>query len=204
MRFRVILACLWATLCANVSFGQTIPGVEAYGGYSILRPNLPSDIGGSDASVERFGQFILNNVLGWNAGATVNITNVFGVTADLSGYYRSLGTIDIDGSDVSADLSVHSFLFGPQFSWSGERVRPFARALFGFGMLDASAEVDGEASDFDESTFAAAVGGGLDVVVHPRVFIRPIQFDYFPVRHSNGESLTFNNFRWGTGVVIRF
>ena len=178
--------------------------LDVYIGYSLLRPNLPGDIGGSDATTERLGQFILNNVLGWNAGATVRVTDFLGVTADFSGYYRSLDPIDIDGSDVEANLSIHSFLFGPRFVRRGQLMRPFAHALFGFGRLDATAKADSESTEFDDTNFAGSIGGGLDVVVHPKVSIRAIQIDYFPLRQSFRETLTLNNFRWGTGIVFRF
>ena len=52
------------------------------------------------------------------------------------------------------------------------------------------------------AVFAASVGGGLDVRVAERVAIRAAQLDYYPFRTSEGGGLTFNNFRFGAGVVF--
>lgn len=196
--FLLLLVCaLPAALWAQDSLAR----VEVYGGYSLLRPNLPAKLGGGDASTEKLAEFVLGNVLGWNGGATVNLGRSIGITADLSGYYKSIDA-RVEGSDLQANARLHTFLFGPRFTRRGERVRPFAHALFGFGRVSGSARKDRESESISKTGFAAAAGGGVDFVVHKNVSIRAIQFDYFPVRNSNGETLTFNNVRWGTGVVI--
>src|ERR671920_476397 len=53
---------------------------------------------------------------------------------------------------------------------------------------------------FNETVGTAAVGGGVDFRVSPRVDIRAIQFDYNPTRFS-GE--TTHNFRIGVGIIFR-
>jgi hypothetical protein len=58
--------------------------------------------------------------------------------------------------------------------------------------------------EFDETGFAASAGGGVDVVAHRNVAVRAIEFDYFPYRNSTGDTFTFNNFRWRSGVVFQF
>jgi len=194
------LASIWL-LTPAAEAQQALPRVETYGGYSLLRPNLPASIGDGDPAAEKLGEFVLGNILGWNAGATINVGRSLGITADFAGYYKSIDA-EIEGRGVQASGKLHTFLFGPRFIHSGERLRPFAQALFGFGRLSGKAEVDSDSETVKKTGFAAAAGGGLDVVVHRNVAIRAIQFDYFPVRNSNGETLTFNNVRWGTGVVI--
>ncbi|MBI3896184.1 MAG: hypothetical protein HY313_09660, partial [Acidobacteria bacterium] len=70
---------------------QDVPRVQVFGGYSILRPNLPADIFdlGADAEAgEKIGEFVLGNVLGWGSSVTVNINANFGITADFSGHYK--------------------------------------------------------------------------------------------------------------------
>jgi len=195
-----LVALVLLVLLSSAAQAQELPRIEAYGSYSLLRPNLPSV--GDDPAIEAVGEFVLSNVLGWNAGATVNITNSFGITADFAGYYKSIDT-RIEGADAEAHLKLHTFLFGPRFVRPGERLRPFAQALFGVGRARAELELDAEFFDESVSTFAASIGGGLDILVHRNVAVRAIQFDYFPVRHSNGDTLTFNNFRWGSGVVFQ-
>ena len=52
-----------------------------------------------------------------------------GAVADFAGDYREFEG-DLDGDTVKANASLHTFLFGPRFSGSRERVRPFAQAIF--------------------------------------------------------------------------
>lgn len=189
---------------------QDFPRIEVFGGYSILRPNIPSDLGGSGSegvAVERVGEFLLGNMLGWGAGVTVNLNRTLGITADFSGHYRSLD-VTVEDTHVDANGKLYTFLFGPKVTFGGETWKPSVHALFGIGRATASftADFDGdsESGDFKKNGFAAAVGGGLDAVVHPNVAVRVIELDYFPVRNGDGKTLTFNNVRWQSGVVIRF
>ena len=175
---------------------------ETYGGYSLLRLKLPGTFQGEDTEIL---QSIVGTMLGWNAGVTANITNNFGITGDVSGYYRKLAG-NLDGSNTRASANIHSFLAGPRFSGSGEKVRPFVHALFGMGRVGASATFDSDSESFDNTGFAMSFGGGLDVVVSPKVAIRPIQFDFFPTRQTNPDlgitTITLKNLRFGTGVVF--
>ncbi|MDA2924825.1 porin family protein [Acidobacteria bacterium AH-259-L09] len=180
--------------------------VEVFGGHSILRPNLPGGLGrdpGTGDAVEKVGEFLLNNVLGWGASVTVNFNGTLGITADFGGHYRSLD-VTADGTRVDASADLHSFLFGPKVTFGGERVKPFVRALFGVSHVTGSVRLDSESADFDDNVFTAAAGAGLDVRVNSKIAVRLIEFDYFPVRRGNGETFTFNNVRWRTGVVFLF
>jgi hypothetical protein len=180
----------------------TAPTLQAYGGYSLLRPRLPESVGNGDRSLKELGEFSLNNVLGWNAGATWKVSPSIGITADISGYYRSLDT-EIDGVPLQGRARIHAFLFGPQYSGKGDRVQPFARILAGVGRLYAEGTVDTDHVEESSTAFAASLGGGLDFVVNSRLSVRAVQFDYFPVRNSRGGGLTFHNVRWGTGLLVR-
>ncbi len=73
--------------------------------------------------------------------------------------------------------------------------------------------------DFEDSGFAAAIGGGLDIHLSKRVDVRAIQVDYNPMRFDFtdfgavgipgtptplGEpKRTLHNFRIGIGIVFR-
>jgi hypothetical protein len=173
--------------------------IQVYGGYSLLHPNLPKF--DADPSVSRTVETLLGNLSGWNSGITVGLTRGFGVTADFSGYYENLNAT-VEGSSFDANLRAYTLLFGPQFQKNGEQLRTFARALFGVAHGSAKAIVDGETGEGAKSVFAASVGGGLDVKVADRVAIRAAQLDYYPFRTSEGGGLTFNNFRFGAGVVF--
>lgn len=205
-----MLRLLWSgvsiLLVSVTAMAQEYPRVELFGGYSILRPNIPGDIGGSGsagAAVKSIGEFVLGNVLGWGASATVNFNRTLGITADFGGHYKSLDTT-FERTRVDASAHLHTFLFGPKITMAGDRVSPFVQALFGVGKVGASAKVNGDSTDFDKSGFAASVGGGVDVVAHRNVAVRAIEFDYFPFRNGDGKTFTFNNIRWRSGVVFRF
>jgi len=196
------LAC--ATLLSVLLFaahasGQERGGILVYGGYSLLHPNLPNL--DSDPGVSKTVESLLGNLSGWNTGITVGLTKNLGVAADFSGYYKNFN-ISLDGSVFDAKLRANTFLFGPQFTKHGEQLRPFARALFGVVHGSAQAMADGESSKGSRTVFAASLGGGLDVKVNDHVAIRAAQIDYYPFRSSEDGSLTFNNFRFGAGIVL--
>jgi hypothetical protein len=67
------------------------------------------------------------NFHGWNASIAGNVNKWFGVVADFTGH--SGGSIDEDGFDEKQ--RVHSYHFGPRFSFRKKRVTPFVQALFG-------------------------------------------------------------------------
>jgi opacity protein-like surface antigen len=198
---------LFAVTCvllvsAVTATAQSKPKVEAYGGYSVLRLNLPETFQGEDTKLL---QSVVGTMLGWNGGVTANITDKFGITGDVSGYYRKLQG-DFDGSNIAVSANIHSFLVGPRVSGAGDKARPFAHALFGIGRINGSATMDSDASSFSNTGFAMAFGGGLDVVVSETVAIRPFHFDFFPSRQKNEalgtSSITLKNIRFGTGVVF--
>lgn len=203
----LILVFLVALLVGlPVQAQNKVPRIEVFGGYSILSPNIPVDLGGGGAdgeAVAEITEFALGNVLGWHTGVTVNLNKTFGITADFSGFYKSLD-VTFEGDRVDASVNLHTFLFGPKITMRNERVSPFFHTLFGFGRVGASAQVNGNFEEFDETGFVASIGGGVDVLAHPNFAIRAIEFDYFPYRNANGEVFTFHNVRWSSGVVFLF
>ena len=182
--------------------------VEVFGGYSVLRPNLPGNLipgwPAESGLAETVGEFLLGNVLGWGAGVTVNVNRVFGIRAAFNGYYKGIEG-EYEGDSAEARGNLHTFLFGPAFTARAhERVRPYAHALFGFGRVSGSARLNRDSFQGDKTGFAAAVGGGVDVVVNRHLSIRAIEVEFFPYRESNGDTFTFNNLRWSSGLVFGF
>jgi len=86
-----------------------------------------------------------------------------------------------------------NFLFGPRVSVSVRKFRPFAEALFGGGHVN----TNGFGSD---TSFATALGGGLDCKIIPPVAWR-FQGDYVQTRFFGA---TQDNVRLSTGIVFRF
>jgi opacity protein-like surface antigen len=88
----------------------------------------------------------------------------------------------------------NNFLFGPRVSVSVSKFRPFAEALFGAAHVNANNNVGSDTS------FATALGGGLDYKLIPLLAWR-LQGDYVQTRLF---SATQNNVRISTGIVLRF
>ncbi len=141
------------------------------------------------------------NTNGWEGSFEGKIFPFIGIVADFSDHYGSQTfsfvcpvTIVIGGcTATSANFNERNILFGPRVSVGVGKFRPFAEALFGAGHIN----IDGGSSD---TSFATALGGGLDVKI-----IRPVawrfQGDYVQTRFFDS---TQNNVRLSTGIVLRF
>jgi|SRR3954452_20660496 opacity protein-like surface antigen len=167
-RVSVILAL--AVLCALPVVAQDKYKAEVFGGY-------------------QYSRLSSTNFNGWNGSITGNVNSWFGVTADMSGAYKS---------ESGLSLHEHNFLFGPTISYNkAEHFKPFVHALFGVSHANAAFAGVG-ASD---NALATALGGGVDAGITRHVAIRLFQADYFMTRFASD---TQNNSRISTGLVFRF
>ncbi|MGH9864961.1 MAG: hypothetical protein ACRD4H_06050, partial [Candidatus Acidiferrales bacterium] len=123
------------------------------------------------------------NFNGWNAALTEKLFKVVGVTADFGGTYASPGGVK---------SSMNTFLFGPQVSLPAP-VSPFVHALFGAARFSASGA--------SSTSFASAIGGGIDIHPIPLIGLRLIQVDYLNTHFGNTRQ---NNFRLSAGIVLHF
>ena len=154
---------------------------------------------------------------GWNGSLEVKLLPFLGAVADISGHYGTYGaTIGCEAIIVclplglSVDSTMYSFLVGPQVSVSLWRFTPFAHVLLGAAHIHqkpAVALVSG--LDSSDTSFADAIGGGLDFrivsIVHWRFQADLLQTRFFA--SSNPISFltsTQSNFRGSTGIVLRF
>ena len=136
---------------------------------------------------------------GWEGSLEGKIFPFIGIVADFSGHYGSMTfpvacpVNVIPCGPINANVHMENFLFGPRVSVSVGKFRPFGEALFGAGHVN----TNGFGSD---TSFATGLGGGLDYTI-----IRPIawrfQGDYI---HTKLFSVTQNNARISTGIVLRF
>lgn len=174
-----LLLCAWP-LAAQA---QEAPKAEIFGGYSYLRADSADD----DLDLH-----------GWNASAAINFTNYAGLVADFSGHYTD---VTISPTLHKADISAHLFLVGPRFSYrKHDRLTPFGHVLLGAArshvtFFDPTGKVK-----IQDSAFAMALGGGLDVKVHNRLAVRLFQADYVLTRFEDDNQ---HNFRLSTGLVLR-
>lgn len=160
-----------------------------------------------------------NTFNGFDASAVYNAHRYVGIKGNVSGAYRNRSvnspiTVGNTTGNVRFDSnrSLYNFLGGVQIkdNSSDSRVKPFAHALIGAGHARykvKNAVCTGGittcpsfiASD-NETGFAGAFGGGLDIKVSDRVDIRAIQVDYNPIKFDSGTS---NNVRFGVGIVFK-
>lgn len=196
--------------CASVLSAQTdeISKGEFFAGYSINRTDLGES---GDADVDRaFGEG--RNFRGFNVSGVYNFSKYAGLKADVSGHYRNFGaTLPGFTNQPQINASIYNVLGGIQFKNNSKdrRVKPFAHALFGVGIVKAKlndafcreafgTNCPAEFRD-SETAFSMAFGGGLDIRANSRVSFRVFQVDYNPLR-KNGQ--TTNNVRFSFGIVF--
>jgi hypothetical protein len=174
----VLLLALF--ICVPVASAQKflkLPAVEVFGGYSHLR---------FDSQPLGFSNQL--NLEGWNVGLSLpDLYQGLGIAADVSGHYGS-------------DMEEYNFMVGPQFIYPWKSLRPFGHALFGKARdrLRHPGNTELEPSTLGR---AVALGGGLDVQLSARLYIRAIQADYLTTNVFNS---TQNNLRFSSGLIFRF
>lgn len=174
MMRRILFAVGLALLPLRPAAAQDAPRAEVFGGYTYAG-------GGAH---------------GWDASAAGNVNGWLGLVADVSGQYAGL-----EEPGVRERIRTHAFLFGPQFSVRrNRRVTPFARALFGASHVSTEAAEAGQIFSFSDTSFAVALGGGLDVKVKEGLAVRVVQLDYVRTGFF-GE--TQNKGRLSFGLVLR-
>jgi hypothetical protein len=133
---------------------------------------------------------------GWEGTLEGRVFPHVGIVADFTGHYGNNGFVvcnPVDCAEINADFSEHDVLFGPRFSASVGKFRPFFEAEFGISHLSAN----GLGS---HNSFATAIGGGIDYRLM-RFAAWRFQGDYVATRFF---STTQNNVRLSTGIVLRF
>ena len=185
-----ILAIVAATfLAAPAAAQQTTPKIEVSAAYSYVRSNLLPDNGCCFGMNGGFGSI------------TFNVNSWLGLTEELGGYH----TGNVEGT--GADLTVASYLFGPQFTLRRNKVlTPFTHVLLGAAhaggsLYTGTASAAGLGAQTD---FAMAMGGGLDANVNRHVAIRVFQADYFFTQFANGVNDHQNSLRISFGIVFQF
>jgi len=157
------------------------------------------------------------NTNGWEASFEGKVVPFLGIVADFDSHYS--GTVNFPVSDCSgigcpvqpagvippgggyliANISEHNYLFGPRVSVPAGRFRPFGELLIGAIHIAANSATS-SASFGSDTSFATAVGGGIDYRLI-RLLAWRIQGDYV---HTRLFGFGQNNVRISTGIVIRF
>ena len=170
------LSCVFSSVAA-----AQVPKGNLFLGYSYTS----ADLNNNDRS----------NLNGWEGSLEGKFLPFVGIVADVSGEY---GKNDFPSSTqvFHVDAREHNFLFGPRVSFSVARVRPFVHALFGAGHVS----VSGGGYSASDTSFATALGGGLDFKLVPLLAWR-FQGDYLQTRFFGTRQ---DNGRFSTGIVFNF
>jgi len=161
---------------------QTLNHGEVFFGYSHVGvPHCQATY--SDASIvcDPFSAKT-SNLAGWNASLQKKYLRYFGAVADFGGQYGA--------------VSQRTFLFGLRGETSMGRFRPFAQALFGA----VHAQENGAAASKSDTSFAAALGGGVDFRLTRRLSWRN-QADELK---SSLAAVKQYSVRLSSGLAVRF
>ena len=158
---------------------------EFFGGYSALSfDNIGGDTSNPDVD-DVLGE--KNTLRGFELSLTRNVHRYVGIKFDYSLHLREDEFSRPAGSGT-VDSTVQNYLGGLQFKNNdkeGPRFKPFAHALFGVAVQKVDvdspqlADVFG-ISDFhaNETSFAMAFGGGIDIKLNRRIDVRAGQIDW--------------------------
>ena len=128
-------------------------------------------------------RFQSSNLNGWEISGQYKFADWLGGVADFDGHYGSINGIG---------TSTYTYLFGPQISLPS-RVSPFGHLLLG--------GAHNSTRGFGSSSFSMALGGGIDAELTQGIHWRLIQTDYLMTQFRGGSQ---NNFRFSTGILIKF
>ena len=143
------------------------------------------------------------NMNGWAASVEGKYLPWIGVVADFDWHYGSGGVAQCavlgctSRNSFRLNASRHELTFGPRGSVSIGRYTPFAQLLIGLAHQTDSGR--GGTSNSD-TTFATAIGGGLDYKLIKGVAWR-VQMDSI---HTHFFGSGHNDIRFSTGIVFRF
>ncbi|HEY0376846.1 MAG TPA: outer membrane beta-barrel protein [Pyrinomonadaceae bacterium] len=167
---------------------------EFFGGYSALNfDNLGGDTDNPNIN-DVLGE--KNTLRGLELSLTYNFHKYVGVKFDYSLHLREDEFSRPAGSGT-IDSTVQNFLGGLQFKNNredGPRFKPFAHVLF--GVANQKLDVDSTQlpavfgiSDFhaNETSFAMAFGGGVDIKLNDRIDVRAGQIDWNIINRGDQE-----------------
>ena len=195
MRKTVIVAAfavLAFGLCAGIAGAQVPTSGNVYFGYTYYNTNLAPNRGG------------LN---GWQGTLEGKLFPLLGIVADLTGQYGSLDLGEIcpvvpvgggGGGCTTFSLSTHEYnaMFGPRVGTTIGKFRPFGEFEIGVGHVSASSE--------SNTSFAMALGGGMDFQMTRAFTLRILNVEYTRawVRDLPGFAAP-NGLQFKAGLVLR-
>lgn len=194
---KLIIMSLLLTCFAASTAGQTPSDYaknEFFAGYSFHS----ADINTLTIDPHRTGQH------GINIEYARYVNRNISIVGDISAHFKR-DSRQTSGAAFESKRDQYYLLGGLQFtSRNKSSVTPFAHALAGgslFRGFTSNRTAAGNVFTIDDATsFAMALGGGLDVRVNDRIAIRIVQADYAPTFFGSGRQ---DNFRLSFGIVFK-
>ena len=206
---RILPTIFWFTVYVIVIVPPAsahIRAINVFGGVSFTNyAPRPQSVGSLTASPSA-------GLPGWNASVEVKPFPLVGIVGDLSGFYgteaRGIGCTSLAGFTfplgcgvTKQPIHLHTFLAGPQVSFRISKFAPFAHLLIGGGYAriaipNVPTSVPGAGSVPGDSAFAAALGGGVDYQLIPRMALR-VQADAVKTTFSSLPFVSYVSARAG-------
>jgi hypothetical protein len=141
---------------------------------------------------------------GANVEYTRNVTRNIAITGDVSAHFHRESS-STGGGTFTEKRDQYFLLGGLQFKAHNDgRLQPFVHALLGVSLFrgfTSNISPAGNVFTFDDATsFAMALGGGLDVRAGKRIDIRLVQVDYSPTHFGSGWQ---QNVRVSVGIIFK-
>jgi len=140
---------------------------------------------------------------GASAFFTYNASKWLGLTGEVGTYGGKRNIFPLSGNNTLVDGGFISYLFGPRLNWRKfDYFVPFGEVLV--GGIRGNGQITGTGN---QSAFAMAPGGGVDLVLNKNLAWRVAELNYVlssfsgPAVAATGRQ---NSFRAATGLVLRF
>jgi peptidoglycan-associated lipoprotein len=155
-------------------------------GYNFIRANAPP--GSCDC-------FSLN---GGFVSGDFQLSPWFGLKGEFTGQHAS------KISSLGQDLTLTTFMGGPEVSWVHMRFTPYVDFLLGGAHAGNSYFPTSASGSSSASSFAYSPGGGLDVNLTSRISVRAVDAHYLHTAFPNGTNGVQHQLQIGAGIVVHF
>ena len=206
IRFFLLLLVALVSAPAILAQDRDYSRYEFVGGYAFERAS------NNAATFDRNGQAAFNGVTvrfdekyqsynGFYAEFNQNITRNIGIATSFTGTYDTSDYVNLKtGRAFPASVQRYDVLIGPRYNWRLSGVTPFVHAMAGITHMRVNFNDPLVPSTKAETSFAMALGGGLDVHAGEHFDIRVVQVDYLPTFFNSSHQ---NNIRVGAGIKIK-
>ncbi|HEY3618223.1 MAG TPA: outer membrane beta-barrel protein [Candidatus Sulfotelmatobacter sp.] len=172
-----------------------IPSGNIFLGFSYERTNSTA-LSGSNLVTTTFSH---PNLHGWEASFEGKVLPLVGIVGDVSGHYGSQSFVEVTPNgpqNINVTGHEQEYLVGPRLSVPVGKFTPFGELMVGVAHI----HTGGTAPSPSNTSFAYALGGGLDYRVFRPIALR-VEGDYLRTKFYSTRQ---NNFRLSVGVVFRF